>query len=559
VEPEDLRSSPRQRELTDQLQKATLDGTPLDLRSGDASEDYPIGGPQWGHERVLLADTIVRIIRAAEPHPGRIRGLHVCGARIVGDLALDYVCPGCAIVFEECYFECPVSMRESRIAALRLSGCVLKEGFDGRGMTVDGSLTLNRGSYFLADVRLDAAHVKTWVDFIGGHFWQPDGVALSANGLQVGDDMLCGDSKLARSDPRVAVPEGGERRDGERFVALGQVRLARAHIAGQLYCTGGIFRKGGDIALFADSLTVDGRVACGRGFIAAGQVNLRRATIAGQLRFEGVSSAPPKKLPAGSEKQAEEIIWHLEAARVGRALVFKPARALDGVVNLINAQTAYLRDNEHSWTPKRYALYNLNFGQIAGPKEQRDDGSWLPQGKDRDWRRRDKAVTARLDWLKHDRDGFHGHLHDQLARHYRQIGHDTSERRVLINKQWRRFGVLGWRGRAWNLVSWLLWGYGYRVWQVIIWFAALFAFGAHYFDTPHHSRVMEHLPKAPEFSSEIYSLDLLLPVINLSQRESWVARGADPKIVATGMIIAGWILATTFVAGLTGIVKRPND
>jgi hypothetical protein len=96
------------------------------------------------------------------------------------------------------------------------------------------------------------------------------------------------------------------------------------------------FSGADQIALFADSIKVDGRVTCGPGFLAEGQVNFRRADVGGQLRFEGVTSRPPTaiSLPAGSvpEKQAEEIAWHIEAAHIGRALSFKPSRPVEGVV-----------------------------------------------------------------------------------------------------------------------------------------------------------------------------------------------------------------------------------
>ena len=57
------------------------------------------------------------------------------------------------------------------------------------------------------------------------------------------------------------------------------------------------------------------------------------------------------------------------------------------------------------------------------------------------------------------------------------------------------------------------------------------------------------------FNATIYALDLLLPIINLGQQDSW-----QPTGPALGMywalIILGWVLTSALVAGLTGIVKK---
>lgn len=227
---------------------------------------------------------------------------------------------------------------------------------------------------------------------------------------------------------------------------------------------------------------------------------------------------------------------------------------------MINAKLGYLNDNKHSWTPGRYAMFGLRFGQLAGPWEQREDGSWREQGEYRDWLRRDEAVTYRLKWLKDERDGYQPQLYDQLAENYRRVGHEAAERRVLIAKQERRRRNLPLPAKAWNWVSFLLLGYGYRVWQALILFLLLLGGGTAFFEAYGHP-VTQHdrSQYPPHFAPWIYTLDLLLPVINLGERENWIAKPGAPQIVATVLIIAGWILATTFLAGLSGLVRRTNE
>lgn len=60
---------------------------------------------------------------------------------------------------------------------------------------------------------------------------------------------------------------------------------------------------------------------------------------------------------------------------------------------------------------------------------------------------------------------------------------------------------------------------------------------------------------APAFHPPAYTLDVLLPILNLGQQDAWQPQGA-----ALGwswvLIGAGWVLTTAVVAGLTSILKR---
>ncbi len=60
---------------------------------------------------------------------------------------------------------------------------------------------------------------------------------------------------------------------------------------------------------------------------------------------------------------------------------------------------------------------------------------------------------------------------------------------------------------------------------------------------------------APPYNPFLYTLDLLLPVASLHQRDGWVAHGAA-QWSSVFFIVMGWILATAVVASLTGLVKR---
>ena len=72
---------------------------------------------------------------------------------------------------------------------------------------------------------------------------------------------------------------------------------------------------------------------------------------------------------------------------------------------------------------------------------------------------------------------------------------------------------------------------------------------------PTELRPARSRPGQPGFNPARYTLDLLLPVANLHQREAFV----PPRYAAWwafGLTLAGWLLAAVVVAGPAGAFKR---
>jgi len=96
-------------------------------------------------------------------------------------------------------------------------------------------------------------------------------------------------------------------------------------------------------------------------------------------------------------------------------------------------------------------------------------------------------------------------------------------------------------------------------WVAGLWLTgvALFAWG------PAHSHVMLGLKagQEPKFSTSIYVLDSLLPVVNLHQRDFWIPTRRAPGGGSTSTFVlfaavAGWALATAVVAALAGLIRK---
>jgi hypothetical protein len=59
----------------------------------------------------------------------------------------------------------------------------------------------------------------------------------------------------------------------------------------------------------------------------------------------------------------------------------------------------------------------------------------------------------------------------------------------------------------------------------------------------------------PHFNAVIYTLDLLLPVVDLGQKHAFNPAGAE-QWLSYVLIAAGWLLATTIAAGVARVLSR---
>lgn len=96
-------------------------------------------------------------------------------------------------------------------------------------------------------------------------------------------------------------------------------------------------------------------------------------------------------------------------------------------------------------------------------------------------------------------------------------------------------------------------GYGYRPTRAALWLAALVSVGTivfgvdppkPYTDTP-----------VPPFNPLIYTLNLLLPVINFGQAQAYDPQGLE-QWLAYIFTAAGWTLATAVAAGIIRVLQR---
>lgn len=204
-------------------------------------------------------------------------------------------------------------------------------------------------------------------------------------------------------------------------------------------------------------------------------------------------------------------------------------------------------------------------------------------------------ARQRLAWLEgiHHSNGFSPQPYEQLAKVLREMGHREDARVVLIEKerlQRKAQNPVWWR-RVWNRVMRESAGYGYRPSLSLRYLAGLMLIGMLFFGgadllgavKPNSARVW-HLdewercvdnPNSPKWcylSSEkgksypafnpiIYSVDTLLPIVDLEMQGAWIpdARaswwGIGARVYLWLHIALGWFFSLLAVAGFSGLIK----
>jgi hypothetical protein len=249
-------------------------------------------------------------------------------------------------------------------------------------------------------------------------------------------------------------------------------------------------------------------------------------------------------------------------------LFFRPlAGASKGSISLAYARTNFLNDDVENW-PKAGHLWldGFVYNAIASPATT--------------------DAKERLDWLNRQPTGrFRPQPYEQLVLVLRRMGHERDAKKIAIAKQraLRRSGELGPGAFTWNLILGASVGHGYRSWLAILWMLLLISIGTAVFCEAQHMGVVASADEntypavtfnklgtldrevgQPDFQPLLYSIDVLLPFVDLHQKSSWWLSPRKPLDWAyigcesyfLGHLILAWLLTGLLVAAPTGIVKK---
>lgn len=510
--------------------------------------------------------------------------LHIIGATITGKLQLAYATVEIPVTMVDCHFAEPAELSDASLRTLNLTGCLLP-GLNADRLKVEGDLVLRRttsgtvslfradiaGDMWLTEADLTAAgtahalqapqlHVggglyarsvtatgglNLWgaqaftLDVSASRLSNPTHAALRCDGLRLAQDLLC---------TRASVDSGG-------------VSLFGATIGGQCWFNDADIHSTTGWAINAPSVGVGGGVY-GRGMTAQGGVNLFAATIGESLELAGCTltahhnhalRAPGARIEGNLQLHNGATVTgdiSLPRADVRATLLLSGSAFTGSTIDLNHATVGALDMTSLNTLPSVLDLRAATIGRINDSAASRPPRIELDGLTYQDLR---PVLPAhqRLAWLDRG-DSYNPLPHERLAAYYRQLGHDNDARAVQLARHRKRRSHLRPLARLWGHLEDLTVGYGYRPGRAFVSLFALTAAVAIVFAArpPQANRI-----GGPGFQPVAFALDLVLPILDLGQEQSFIPSSETAWVAWTGAI-AGWLLATTIIAGLTRRLSR---
>ncbi|MEU3257148.1 membrane-associated oxidoreductase [Streptomyces albidoflavus] len=445
-----------------------------------------------GAERTIRAEVIRALLLGGSSEPGEAPALRVAGARITGVLDLQHAEIHHPIRLTSCHFRHSLELDGAQTRQLDLSGSSLP-ALAARSLRIDGALRLTN-CRIAGSVQLSNAEISSGIFLDHAHLGIGGGWALQLDHATVGADVWA-----------------------PNLVTVGGIRLSTAHVEGAVDLEDAQVKNANGDAVDAARLTV-GTVLNAGGLTAEGRVRLTGAKVAGWISFIEAKLSNPGGVALGiSSCQATQ-------------LTLRDAQPVSGDVNMHYASFKVIEAAPQVW-PATVRLEGLTYEALT-PR--------LP-------------AADRIALLQRDADGFVPHSYEQLAASYRHVGDDADARAVQLAKQRRRRTTLPWYAKLWGYLQDVTVGYGFRPTRAGSWLLALLLLGSVAYGT-HQPPPLEQ-GKGPQFNAPVYTLDLLLPIIDFGQQSAFAPTGVH-QWFSYLLIAVGWALATTVAAGITRTLSR---
>ncbi|AGS68978.1 hypothetical protein [Streptomyces collinus] len=500
--------------------QAFRNGSVYDLSSGDAVVDDPHGGHPWGPERSVRARMVCWLLLDGPPAlAGRVSSLKLAGVRVTGtlDLAGGTVTP--YVELRGCRFDDQVLLPEARFTTLRLVDCAVPR-LEAARVHTEGDLHLPRCRVPLG-IRLTDAHIGTDLLLNQAIVHQDrSGRSIAADGMTVGQDL-----------------------QAELLESHGELSLRSAKVGVSLSLRGArLANPYARLALNAPQLTVERTLYLTpagvgspllSGTTPARGTRIQRFECQGGVRLDDGRFGDAIDLDRARFDLTDDQVLSLRRVQTPelRFLGDAPQR---GQVLLSGARVVNLVDRAGSWPgPGRLHMGGFAYENL------------VPRGP--------FPLVRRLDWVTAATAEYNPEPYERLAAVLRAAGEDEDAREVLLAKQRRRRETLPPAAKTWGYVQDLAVAYGYRPGRAAVWMAVLWAAGTLLFAHADHPPV--NPGGHPSWSPALFTLDLLLPVVDLGQAGQWELHGGW-QWLAAAMVMVGWVLATTVAAGATRLLRR---
>ncbi len=489
------------------------------------------------------------------------KGVQFQGAYVSGSFDFESCETNLPFWFWRSFFEEEIVFMRSRIRMLSLSGSEASKGINANEFKCEDSVFLKDGFNAKGQVNFVGAQIGSNLECTKGTFENPNGDALTCNGAEIKGGVFLTDG----------------------FNAKGKVDFGSAQIGSVLVCTNGTFENPNGDALNCDSAKIESNVFLRDGFNAKGIVNFAATQIGGSLVCTNA------KIDGGCRPRY--------FARP-HGLVCTNAK-IDGVFDLDSAKAKDLRDSEGFWSYeglKNISLDGFVYGHIHDDFQAEKRKKWLakmPKFKPQPYKQLAKVLRDM------------GHINDaneiMIEYHDKRSKEFKSGLKKSFFWFYRSFSDYGYSPS--KVVKWMFWVW--LVCSIVYWHAAntgVFApsnpivfqnVGYEYNCSPKEVGFRDIIYKEENgsknwyysslkgeyttFQPFLYSLDVILPVVDLYMEKDWGVYIPPPsgyfdwldpstitfnhivRLIVWLEILFGWTLSLILVAILSGLAKNEKD
>ncbi|NGY59470.1 hypothetical protein G7043_11085 [Lentzea sp. NEAU-D13] len=538
---------------------------------------------------VLRADAIHGLLQTGDLGPV---GLQVSGARITGQLALDFFQSPNPLLLDNCLFEEPLSlfhtelpglslddstlpgvnaeglrtsylaMRDVRCAGVldldnaRIDGPLLLQGSSLGGLS-GGSMRISR-DVWMSDVFIAAEGVGCWLDsceigidlILNDAVVDAGGTALNLNGGQIGGMVNLHGAFLRAGGAGDAVTFIDA---SARGLAMTDTVLRSA--GGNALCADGAHIRSGmslvgdfdalstraDATIRVTNAKLGGALVIGGSIRNRGgqAISVHRAAVDGNVLIGGERVEATTGLPALEVSDAD----------VGGELTLRPEKIANHggglTVDLFSTRVGRaLRLDVPKLIDSPEFATSVN--GLTYPEPPADTNAWLTMLRNHTFR-------------------YEAQPYQQLAAAHRAAGHEHTARKVLIAQQrdLRHRGDPG--NKLWHRILGVTLGYGYKPSRALAGLLATFVLaiglvwtaGTYHGLTPAKDRPADACSPVNRIS---LAADLAIPLVKLGGTPRCELANGPAGQWATGagwvVQILGWSFATLSVAGFTGLVRK---
>jgi len=496
------------------------------------------------------------------------RGARMEGAIVEGGLDLSELDFGRSIEFERCTFLGAVSLRHSSFRYVSLAG--------SRAPHIDAELASIRTSLTLSGARLES----------------PGKVAFNGYGLRVEGSVFL----------------------NHGFVAFGAVVLMAATIGMQLRCDNcALIHPFASASASNKDFTRRWIVDASLSAINATNARIHAITLMG-TRIEGLAvflsttlvdnfvvAGGVSFLAGGGARSG----LYLLNCHMGGSLVFQEVEEFEGTLLLGGCVAHSLADDGSVWRDPKTGrlrdgttleLDDFHYDGFTDPVDAHTDVGW----------------RTRLQWLKmqpNERlaEDFKSQPFTHLAEVLAHMGDAHGARMILFERERLRLKAknVGLWEKLGGHVLGALAGYGYKnhyafYWALGVWLLGALVFGVadrlgemrpadpHVLAEAHYQETLRPPTDYEPVKPALYSLDLLLPIIEIGQQEYWIPRDADERtpdaraafprlhhslVLAVNWLFSGWLakayyyfeigmgwlLVSIVIAGFSGLLGHARE